>query len=203
MLGMCDSSSNACQLANSENSILPCALRRTSQAWFSLAFTVELFESWHANPRSDDELQCPHLEREVSTISGGQEFQAARLGEVATRPVSRFSQLRAPDPTSEGLDTDSNGTPYGESQILHFTDPLVLVRLYRHLLALNKAHVFHGLMTRFLLSIHSLGTKAPSLYPKMLLPLATQLLQDPIGPPGQDSATSAKNAYVQVRPMPS
>ena len=129
-------------------------------------------------------------------ISGGSEFQAAHLGDVAKRPASRFPHVLRPDSSSEGLETDSNGTPYGESQILHFTDPLVIVRLYHHLLALNKAHVSQGLMTRLLVSSHMLGTKAPSLYPKMLTPLATKLLQDPMGPPGHDSATSLGNTYI-------
>lgn len=131
-------------------------------------------------------------------ISCGPEFQAAYLGDVATRSASRFSQILGPNQSFEGLETDANGTPYGESQILHFTDPLVIVRLYRHLLVLNQAHVFQGLMKRFLLSSDSLGTTAPSLYSKMLIPLATQLLQDPLGPPDQDSATSLRSTHAHL-----
>jgi len=134
-------------------------------------------------------------------ITGGLDLQAAHLGEVAKRPILRFAQTRVSDPVTAGMDTDSNGTPYGESRILHFTDPVVVVRLYHHLLSLNQEEVFKSLMSRFLLSTNRLGAKAPSLYLKIILPLAKLLLQSPLESIGENGATSKGNTHVHFNTL--
>jgi hypothetical protein len=78
---------------------------------------------------------------------------------------------------------------------MHFTDPLVLVQLHHHLTALNKEKVFEGILRQVLLSTCSLGAKAPSLYLKMILPLAKELLQSPPETAGQDPAASLSNTH--------
>jgi hypothetical protein len=98
------------------------------------------------------------------------------FGELAEKPYEHMSWQWVPDPSQEADWTDSNGTPFGEMEVLDIVDPIMIVGLYHYLALLRETETLRSLLSRLLESVRGLRSKAPSLYLRILLPLATQLL---------------------------
>lgn len=135
----------------------------------------------------------------IAPFRRDKEFQVARLGDLAWMPSAQKDWRWLPDPANEADWSDSNGTPFGEMRVLEFVDPTMLAGLYRNLATLTGTGILKYVLDGVHESVQSLQSKAPSLYLKILLPLATQLLSSVRGNAGPDDAAIARRIYKASR----